>query len=338
MFDEKTSNFHAVLAQSFVNGEVSEKLHDIILGLYESYLVSLDNSGLHKCDIDALFNTLLGLIVLQLKSPFHFQPYHQKIEAPTNYFQFGLEFIRPLFDKPSSLIVGRKNLDLIEKQLNMGENAVLFANHQTEVDPQLMNLLLEESYPRLGSEVVFVAGDRVLTDPLAVPLSMGRNLLCIYSKRHIDTPPEKKEEKLLHNRRTMERMKALLSEGGKFIYVAPSGGRDRADAKGHVAVSAFDPQSIEMFRLMAKQSTKMVHFYPLSLITYDILPPPQQIESELGEKRKAKRGGIRFAFGEPIDMDCFPGNDATDRHLKRQMRATHIWNLVNTNYESLKKL
>ncbi len=50
--------------------------------------------------------------------------------------------------------------------------------------------------------MIFVAGERVITDPLAVPASMGRNLLCIYSKRYIDHPPELKSEKQLHNKRT----------------------------------------------------------------------------------------------------------------------------------------
>jgi glycerol-3-phosphate O-acyltransferase len=30
-----------------------------------------------------------------------------------------------------------------------------------------------------------VAGDRVTTDLLAMPFSMGRNLLCIFSKKHV---------------------------------------------------------------------------------------------------------------------------------------------------------
>ncbi len=100
--------------------------------------------------------------------------------------------------------------------------------------------------------MIFVAGERVITDPLAVPFSMGRNLLCIFSKRYIDHPPEQKMKKQLHNKRTMELMSELLSEGGKAIYVAPSGGRDRPNADGVVEIAPFDPQSIEMFYLMAR--------------------------------------------------------------------------------------
>ena len=55
--------------------------------------------------------------------------------------------------------------------------------------------MLEKEHPRLAEEMIFVAGHRVISDPLAVPLSIGRNLICIYSKKHIENPPEVKAAK-----------------------------------------------------------------------------------------------------------------------------------------------
>ncbi len=135
----------------------------------------------------------------------------------------------------------------------------------------------------------------------------------------------------------MNVMKEMLSQGGRCIFVAPSGGRDRPNENGEVVVAPFDPQSIEMFRLMAKHATKPVHFYPLSLVTFDILPPPPSIETELGEHRTAKREGAHFAFGNEIDMERFPGSDLADRHEKRAARARYIWEFSPTNYELIKK-
>jgi glycerol-3-phosphate O-acyltransferase len=37
----------------------------------------------------------------------------------------------------------------------------------------------------LGERVVYVAGDRVTGDIMSKPFSMGRNLLCIFSKKHM---------------------------------------------------------------------------------------------------------------------------------------------------------
>ena len=43
-----------------------------------------------------------------------------------------------------------------------------------------------------------------------------------------DNPPELKAVKTKHNRSVMKKMQDLFKEGGKLIWVAPSGGRDRA--------------------------------------------------------------------------------------------------------------
>jgi glycerol-3-phosphate O-acyltransferase len=330
-------SFKDSLEQKYRANQLPEKIFNITGKLYDSYSASLEAQGFKMAEYDHLFDHLLALVLQQLSNPYDFEHYHKRITSPYNYYQFGIEFIRPLVDKERSYVHLNENVERIQKQMAMGENAVLFANHQTEVDPQLMSLVLEDTYPQLGEEVIFVAGDRVISDPMAIPFSMGRNLLCIYSKRHIDNPPEKKEEKLKHNQKTMHLMKELLAEGGKLIYVAPSGGRDRPNEQGEVVVAPFDSPSIEMFRLMAKQSGKVVHFYPLSLVTYDILPPPASVEEALGEARKAKREGALFAFGNEIDMENFPGSDSADRHEKRNARAMHIWNLVNANYLLLKE-
>lgn len=45
---------------------------------------------------------------------------------------------------------------------------------------QVWALLLEATHPGLATDVVYVAGDRVVTDPLCKPFSMGRNLFCVH--------------------------------------------------------------------------------------------------------------------------------------------------------------
>ncbi|NGX61117.1 MAG: hypothetical protein K940chlam9_00598 [Chlamydiae bacterium] len=330
-------SIYPILKDSLEKGEISEKLHTVFLKLYTTYLQSLEQDGLSMPEHEEVFFDLFNLMKIQIENPYLFESYHQKIRRPIDYAEFGLRFVRPLLNREKSRLLHRDNLEKISSQIARNENVILFANHQTEVDPQLMTLLLEESYPQIGNEAIFVAGDRVLIDPMAVPFSMGCNLLCIYSKRHIDNPPEKKEEKQRHNQKTMRVLRDLLIEGGKCVYVAPSGGRDRPDAQGEVVVAPFDPQSIEMFHLMAKQAKTPTHFYPLSLVTFDILPPPQSIQKELGEERSAKREGALFSFGEEIDMANFPGSDVQDRHAKRSARAMYIWNLVKTEYQNMKQ-
>lgn len=329
MANYSTSKFLIFLEQANQEGIIPLKSLEILREFYLSYKQAV----LHKTEVvEPLFVTFLALIKQQTLHPFTFEPFHRLIRKPFDYYQFGLDLIELLVDTSHSSVAGLNHLKEITASLERGENAIFLANHQTEADPQAISLLLKDSYPRFAEELIFVAGERVITDPLAIPISMGRNLLCIYSKRYIDNPPEQKREKQLHNRKTMELMSQLLSEGGKAIYVAPSGGRDRPNASSVVEVAPYDPQSVEMFYLMAQRAGHPTHFYPMALKTFAILPPPQAIQVELGEARLTKHAPIHLAFGPQIDMDHFPGADVQDKHARRAARAEYICDLVRTEY------
>lgn len=299
----------------------------------ENYLAAASkNVPLDVCK--RIFNQLVSLVEKNQVDPYQFAIYHRAIREPFDYYQFGLDFIKPLINFSESKVLGLPNIDEIVGSLTKGENVILLANHQTEPDPQIINLMLKDKYPHFVSKMIFVAGHRVIEDPLAIPLSMGCNLLCIYSKKHIDFPPEDKAKKISHNQRTMKKMVELLNEGGKCIYVAPSGGRDRPDAQGQIKPAPFDPDSIEMFYLMAQRAKRPTQFYPLSLKTFDIMPPPPQVEKALGERRIANYAPVFLHFGEKIEMEK---GLAQDKKERRQQRAQNISFIINQNYNNDKQ-
>ncbi len=315
---------------------IPDKYYRIILQFYDCFKMAIEQARQPLESVISTFLLFLKLVRDQFEHPYSFEPYHQKIRQPIDYYQFSLDFIRPLIDFSRSTVQGLDVLDEIEHQRSCGENIVFLANHQTETDPQAIAILLQKTHPRLAESMIYVAGERVVTDPIAIPFSMGCDLLCVYSKRYIDHPPELKLEKQLHNKNTMELMCRLLQEGGKAIYVAPSGGRDRKNAEGRVEVAPFDPQSVEMFYLMAQKAKTPTHFYPLSLDTYDLLPPPDTIQKELGEKRPAKYCPIHLLFAPEFDMERFEGFQEKDKRKRREMRAYAIWNLVKNNFLTLR--
>jgi glycerol-3-phosphate O-acyltransferase len=230
-----------------------------------------------------------------------------------------------------SKLRGIENLKRMERQLQEGENVILFANHQIEPDPQVILLFLEKEFTNLCHNLIFVAGHRVTQDPLSVPFSKGCNLLCIYSKNYIDHPPEKKGEKVLHNQKAIRMLGQLLSNGGKCIYVAPSGGRDRPNEHGELLPAPFDPQSIEMFRFIATHAERKTHFYPLSLSTYALLPPPEKVEKTLGERRLAFSSPVTLSFGDELILDQF-NHQTEDRKQRRQLVAMEVWKRVVEGY------
>lgn len=323
---------------SFVEkGEIPPKLGTLLRKFYFNYCAAFLERRRDFSKVEPLLVEFLDMVHRQLKTPFHFPPFHHRLTEPFDYFKFGLDIIRPLVIFEKSKVFGLENVNKMEQFLALGENVILFANHQIEPDPQAINLLLEKSHTEFASEIIFIAGHRVTTDPFAVPFSKGYNLLCIYSKKYLENPPELKSEKVVHNQKTLKKLGSLLQEGGKCIYVAPSGGRDRPNSDGVVEVAPFDPQSVEFFYLIARKAGRPCHFFPLSLMTYNLLPPPDSIEVELGEHREPHCTPIHMAFGEEIDMETFPDSDQTDKKLARSSRAAYIWKLVNDNYHELLK-
>ena len=113
-----------------------------------------------------------------------------------------------------SILRGEANAKKIKEFLAKGDNVVILSNHQTEADPQVISILLEKyGLTDLAEKVIFVAGHKVTSDPVAIPFSMGRNLLCIHSKKHIKNPPEELPMKQAQNMATMQAMGALATAG-----------------------------------------------------------------------------------------------------------------------------
>lgn len=310
-------------------------LIDTLEEFFQSYEKAVDQNGNKNADCQKLLITYLDLIIHQLQSPFAFDLYHEKIREPNDLYGFGIDFTRLIVQLDQSTVEGLNVVDEIAASIDRNENVILFANHQIEPDPQAISLMLESTHPHLVEKMIFVAGHRVTTDPIAVPFSMGCNLLCIYSKNYIDHPPEEKPKKIAHNQRTMKKMRELLAEGGKCIYVAPSGGRDRPNEEGVVEVAPFDYQSIEMFHFIASHSKTPTHFYPLALNTYPLLPPPQQVVKSLGEARVPQCTPIHLAFGEEIAMDQIPISLNQDKKTQRIEKASFIHSLVCQLYKTI---
>ena len=148
--------------------------------------------------------------------------------------------MRPLVIDEESEVFNVEKCKDIEAALAKGENVVILSNHQTEADPQVLSILLEKAgFGSLAEKIIFIAGHKVTNDPIAIPFSMGRNLLCIHSKKHIKNPPEDIPVKQAQNLESMKAMGELAAEGGNIFWVAPSGGRDRPDESGKFVVAPF---------------------------------------------------------------------------------------------------
>mmetsp|Transcript_5942 Transcript_5942/g.14217 ORF Transcript_5942/g.14217 Transcript_5942/m.14217 type:complete len:439 (+) Transcript_5942:42-1358(+) len=281
-----------------------------------------------------LLNTSLNLLVdsIAAKEPYPFKPYHTAIRGPElDYYTWGNNFFRSMVKFRTSKVVGSEHVAEIKRLLGQGENVILLANHQTEADPQVLSLLLGTvGHEELAEKCIFVAGHKVTTDPLAVPFSMGRNLLTIFSKKYLDSfAEEEKAEKSKRNQETVSEMQKLLRAGGNLIWVAPSGGRDRKNPEtDRFEPAPFDAQSVGLFYLLAQKAGKgggaKTNFVPLAMWSHQLVPPPDDAKAAVGEDRSVKRATVALEFGAPMDPETLGGRKKFPAAAEGQVREQYL--------------
>ncbi|XP_057977182.1 glycerol-3-phosphate acyltransferase, chloroplastic isoform X2 [Malania oleifera] len=242
-------------------GRLPSNFASVMEELYRSYQDAVFQSGIPDADEIILSNTtaLFDRVLLDAEDSFVFPPHHKAMREPFDYYMFGQNYIRPLIDFGNSYV---GNINIFHE----------------------MEEKLQQTY---------VAGDRVLTDILCKPFSMGRNLMCVYSKKHMLDDPKLAEMKKKANIRSLKEMAMLLRGGSQIVWIAPSGGRDRPDPQtGEWHPAPFDASSVDNMRRLAENAGVPAHIYPLALICYNIMPPPPKVEKEIGEKRVVSFHGV----------------------------------------------
>nr|UKG18720.1 chloroplast glycerol-3-phosphate acyltransferase [Forsythia viridissima] len=306
--------------------------------LYQNYRNAVFQSGQPQAKEIVLSNMAVALdrIFMDARDPFEFSPYHEAIREPFDYYKFGQNYIRPLTDFRSSYVGNISLFSEMEKKLQQGENIILISNHQSEADPAIIALLLESTCPRLAGNLIYVAGDRVVTDPFCKPFSMGRNLLCVYSKKHMNDDPELVDMKKRANTKSLKEMALLLRGGSKIIWIAPSGGRDRPDPvtnEWHPA--PFDASSVDNMRRLTEHAGIPGNIYPLAILCYDIMPPPAQVEKEIGEKRVISFHGAGLSVAPNISYHEIAAA-FEDPEEAKVAYSQSLYSSVNEQYNVLK--
>ncbi|PPR88465.1 hypothetical protein GOBAR_AA32225 [Gossypium barbadense] len=268
--------------------------------VYQNYRNAVFQSG----DAAAVGVVLSNMTVafdhwlLDVEDPFVFEPYHKALREPFDYYMFGQNYIRPLIDFRNSYVGNLSLFYEIEEKLKQGHNVVLISNHQTEADPIIISLLLEKTNPHIAENMIFVAGDRVITDPLCKPFSMGRG-------------------------------------GSKIVWIAASGGRDRPDPFTEEWYPAlFDSSSVDNMRRLIEHSGTPGHVYPLALLCYDIMPPPRQVEKEIGEKRIITFHGAGLSIAPQISFPEIAA--ACEESEAKDAYSQALYKSVSEQYNVLK--
>lgn len=335
----------ALLRAGQASGKIPDRMIDAVNELYNNYKSAILSSGLPGADeafVAKVMSSVCERVLMQLTpdAAYTFPSFHQRILEPYNYYNFGQRYIRGLVDFSKSVVGHVDRFAVLREQLKAGHNVVLLANHQTEADPAVFALLLEAEFPELATDVIYVAGDRVVTDPLCKPFSMGRNLFCVHSKKHLDDVPELKAEKMAMNRRTLRAMQSALNEGGKLLWIAPSGGRDRSvdPVTGENTPDRFDASAVELMRALLTKASHPGHIYPLAMYSYRIMPPPKSVEKAIGERRLVFHAPVGISLCEEMELEALAAGAGEDKEAKQQQVADAAWQQVCAEYAAIMKI
>ncbi|KAG6407582.1 hypothetical protein SASPL_130574 [Salvia splendens] len=268
-----------------------------------------------------------------------FYEIEKKLEQVHSFLDVSINVIMELYviiDKLVKLILEVLCLNFPVDICHFGENIILMSNHQTEADPAVIALLLESTSSFIAENLIYVAGDRVITDPLSKPFSMGRNLLCVYSKKHMSDDPKLIDMKRRANTKSLKEMALLLRTGAKIIWIAPSGGRDRPDPvtkEWHPA--PFDSSSVDNMRRLVEHAGVPGHIYPLAIMCHEIMPPPLKVEKEIGERREISFHGVGVSVGPAIDYHkIYSALDDPDE--EKSMYSELLYSSICQQYDVLK--
>eukprot|EP00878_Enallax_costatus_P014104 GHUV01014753.1.p1 GENE.GHUV01014753.1~~GHUV01014753.1.p1 ORF type:complete len:236 (+),score=74.59 GHUV01014753.1:222-929(+) len=179
---ESEAEFKGILAQLVKAGKLPGKLQASWIDFYDVYKQTVVNSGVADPELvtTKIQCTIADCVINQLIDPYTFPSAHKRLLEPYNYYNFGQRYVSSLINLNNSFLGHAERWNKIAEQLAAGHNVVLLANHQTEADPGVFAHMLESSHPNLATDVIYVAGDRVVTDALCKPFSMGRNLFCVH--------------------------------------------------------------------------------------------------------------------------------------------------------------
>ncbi|KAL4425187.1 hypothetical protein ABPG75_009203 [Micractinium tetrahymenae] len=327
------------------NGSVPPRVVAAFHELYGNYKAAILSGGSPGSDEGFVARVMAAVcerVLLELNpaTAYTFPSHHKRIQEPYDYFAFGQRYIRGLIDFQNSVLGHADRFEQIQKQLDAGENVILIANHQSEADPAVFALLLEKCFPHMAEEVNYVAGDRVVTDALCKPFSMGRNLFCVHSKKHIDDIPELKAEKMAMNRRTLKAMQTALNEGGKLLWIAPSGGRDRSidPVTDDFTPDAFDPSAVELMRALSAKAKPAAHIYPFAMFSYKIMPPPRVVEKEIGEKRVIGFSPVGISVCPELDVEALLADiPAEEKEARQAALAEAGYKAVCEEYDHMRE-
>ncbi|KAI7989540.1 hypothetical protein LOK49_LG13G01872 [Camellia lanceoleosa] len=100
-------------------------------------------------------------------------------------------------------------------------------------------------------------------------------------------------------------------------------------------IAPFDATSVDNMRRLTEHAGVPGHIYPLAILCYDIMPPPPQVEKDIGERRDISFHGVGISVAPPV---CFQDIAAShgDSEEAKMAYTQALYDSVVDQYNVLK--
>ncbi|PON63284.1 hypothetical protein PanWU01x14_131940 [Parasponia andersonii] len=95
------------------------------------------------------------------------------------------------------------------------------------------------------------------------------------------------------------------------------------------------PENVDNMRRLVEHSGAPGHIYPLALLCHDIMPPPPQVEKEIGEKRIISYHGVGLSVAPAVSFSKIAAS-LENYEEAREAYTEALYNSITEQYNVLK--
>merc|ERR1712087_412017 len=128
------------LAAAQAKYDVPEKYLTLMRSFFSSYMTEIYMADRDMDKYEAILTRLMKKVLETAEEPYQFDPFHKAMREPFDYYALGNEFAEGMVASKDSIINGAELIEKMQQQVAAGDNVVLFANHQSEADPQFFSV------------------------------------------------------------------------------------------------------------------------------------------------------------------------------------------------------
>merc|ERR1712113_1296827 len=102
--------------------DIPENYLTLMQSFFSSYMTEIYMAGRDMDLYEERLTLLMKKVLETVKTPYEFEPFHQAIREPFDYYDLGCNFAEGMVNSKFSQIVGLEQIGKMKEQLHNGDN------------------------------------------------------------------------------------------------------------------------------------------------------------------------------------------------------------------------